>query len=483
MVTSAKEASAEYSLVLYSSAQISYWSRHVRDLQTEIGEKNYLFLEKVGWIVHYKNNGKIYEGQKIIKDEPETFYLVLIKKINGKWEHVAHFKIAPQGDVTSAIGQNHFQRTAEQLIAQEAARSGFGIFSERNTNTFSDRYLKEKGGYYTINPSENAAEIIQFCGDKKYVLALLLGAYMLATYEDIEKLILPSFIKKDPTPQEITEGEQAKKHFLNIFKQRIFYGTSGASSVPSFFISGLNRAFGLWGKFKTYGLKDYIDDIIQTDNPYKIFQGFDEVDKEKKLYEITDTENSDKWEKNTKAQWEKILALWEEHMETVSQQDSVTTGDLKKAHQTFVGTLSQIDSVASFIAEVVGSDPPPLGPIVEDLNKLGEYYRAFLWPPFALPTQAPYHFGSEMFRRMFEFSRDEVGIDFSQVRLLGPTLRPVFPDGHEERFCEEELGKAKFLRNYLGDPEEGAITSNYRSHVPLEMLIAQQFYSPEDNSL
>ena len=476
MVTSAEEASAEYSLMLFSSAHISYWSKPVRELQRAISEKNYLFLEKANWLHHYKDTNRIYPGQNIIIDDPETFYLALIKKANGKREHVAHFKIAPQGEVTSGIGQNHFQRTAEQLIGQEAARSGFGIFSKRNTNTFSGRYLKEQGGYYTINPSEDAAEIIQFCGDKKYVLALLLGAYMLGTYEDIEKLILPSFIKKDPTEQERAEGEQAKNHFLNIFKQRIFYGTSGASSAPSLFINGLNAAFRLWGKFKTYGLNEYIYNIIQADNPYKVFN------EEKETYEITDSNNSDKWENNTKAQWEKILALWENHMETVSERDSVTTEDLKKAHQTFVDNLSQINSVALFIAKVVGIDPVPLGSIVEDLNEPGEYYRAFLWPPFAFSTQAPYHFFSEMFRRMYALSRDELGIDFSQVKLLGPNLNPVFPDGYEKRFCEEELGKAACLRDYLGDPEEGVITSNYRSDLPLEMLRAGLFYSPAPNN-
>ena len=384
MVTSAEEASAEYSLMLFSSAHISYWSKPVRELQRAISEKNYLFLEKANWLHHYKDTNRIYPGQNIIIDDPETFYLALIKKANGKREHVAHFKIAPQGEVTSGIGQNHFQRTAEQLIGQEAARSGFGIFSKRNTNTFSDRYLKEKGGYYTINPSEDAAEIIQFCGDKKYVLALLLGAYMLGTYEDIEKLILPSFIKKDPTEQERAEGEQAKNHFLNIFKQRIFYGTSGASSVPSFFISGLNRAFELWGKFRIYGLNEFICDIIQLDNPYKV-NVFNKETKKFEINDIIDQDKSDQWERNTTEQWKKIFALWENHMTTASERGSVTIEDLRQEHQTFVGNLSQIDSVASFVAEVVGSDPPPLGPIVEDLNKPGEYYRAFLWPPFGVP--------------------------------------------------------------------------------------------------
>jgi hypothetical protein len=474
MISKAEEASAEYSLMLFSSAHISYWSKPVRELQRAISEKNYLFLQKADWLHHYKDTNRIYPGQNIIIDDPETFYLALIKKENGKREHVAHFKIAPQGEVTRGIGQNHFQKTAEQLIGQEAARSGFGIFSSRNTNTFSDRYLEEKeGGYYTINPSEDAAEIIQFCGEKKYVLPLLLGAYMIGLYEDIEKLILPSFIKKDPTEQDRADGEQAKNHFLNIFRQRIFYGTSGASSAPPLFISGLNAAFRLWGKFKTYGLSEYIYNIIQADNPYKVFN------EEKETYEITDPENSDKWENNTKAQWEKILALWENHMETVSERDSVTTEDLKRAHKTFVDNLSQINSVALFIANVVGSDPPPLGSIVEDLNKPDEYYRAFLWPPFAFSTQAPYHFFSEMFRRMYESSRDELGIDFSQVKLLGPNLSPVFPNDHEARFCEEELRNAARLRDYLGDSEEGVITSNYRSNVPLEMLRAGLFYGSE----
>jgi hypothetical protein len=474
MVSKAEEASAEYSLVVYSSAHISYWSRHVRDLQTDIGEKNYLFLEKVGWIGHYKKNGKIYEGQKIIKDEPETFYLALIKKSGSKAaEHLAHFKIAPQGDVTGAIGQNHFEKTAEQLIAFEAARSGFGIFSKRNTNTFSDRYLKEKGGYYTINPSEDAAEIIQFCGDKKYVLPLLLGAYMMGTYpkEDINKLTIPSFKKnRNPTFEEEEEGRRAKDNFLNIFNQKIFYGTSGASSVPSLFIAGLNEAFRLWGNFKISGLNEYIDSILQKDNPYKVFN------KEKKTYEITDPNNSDKWENHTKKQWEEILALWENHMAAVSEKKSVTTEDFEKAHQNFVGNLSQINSVASFIAKAVGIDPVPLGPILPDLNKPNDYYRAFLWPPFALSTQDPYHFGSEMFRKMYEYVRENLGIDFSQVSLLGPTLKPVFPGNYHEKFCERELQKAKLLGNHLGEPD----TSNYRVLLPEEyFMIMQHHHGPQ----
>jgi len=83
---------------------------------------------------------------------------------------------------------------------------------------------------------------------------------------------------------------------------------------------------------------------------------------------------------------------------------------------------------------------------------------------------------------MFEFSRDEVGIDFSQVKLLGPTLKPVFPNNHEAEFCRKELEQAERLRDYLGDPEEGFISSYYRSNLPLEMIIARDFYSPEDNS-
>jgi hypothetical protein len=469
MVNKAEEASAEYSLMLFSSALIPYWSKPVRELQTEIGEKNYLFLEKVGWIGHYKKNGKIYEGQKIIKDEPETFYLALIKKSGSKTEHVAHFKIAPQGDVTGAIGQNHFRETAEQLIAFEAARSGFGIFSPKNRESFSDNYLIKKESYCNINPSEEAAEIIQFCGDKKYVLLLLLGAYMIGTYpkEDIEKLTIPSFRQsRTPTSDDTQESELAKNHFLNIFKQRIFYGTSGASSAPSLFITGLNEAFRLWGKFKIGGLNEYIDSILQKDNPYKVF------DKEKKTYEINDPTNSDKWENHTKKQWEEILALWENHMAAVSEKKSVTTEDFEKAHQNFVGNLSQINSVASFIAKAVGIDPVPLGPILPDLNKPNDYYRAFLWPPFALSTQDPYHFGSEMFRKMYEYVREELGIDFSQVSLLGPTLKPVFLDGHEKAFCERELQKAKLLGDHLGEPA----TSNYRVHLPEEYFMIMQHH-------
>lgn len=481
MVTSAGEASAEYSLMLFSSAHISYWSKPVRELQTDIGEKNYLFLEKVKWLRHYKETHNIYAGQKIIIDDPETFYLALIKKTNGKWEHVAHFKIAPQGEVTSAIGKNHFQQNAEQLIAREAARLGFGIFSKKNTHTFSDGYLEEKEGYYTINPSGDAAEIIQFCGDKTYVAALLLGAYMIGTCEDTEKLMLPSFIKKNATEQERREGQQAQNHFLNIFKQRIFYGTSRASSAPSFFISGLNKAFKLCEKFRPRGLDEFIYDIIQLDNPYKV-NVFNPKTKKFEITEIIDQDKSDAWEKHTNAQWEKIFALWENHMATASERGSVTKEELRQEHRTFVDKLSQIDTIASFIAEVVGSDPPPLGPIVEDLDKPDDYYRAFLWPPFAFPTRAPYHFFSEMFRRMFEFSRDEVGIDFSQVQLLGPTLKPVFPNNYEAEFCRKQLEQAERLRDYLGDPEEGLISSYYHSNLPFEMLMARAFYSPEDKS-
>ena len=84
MVSSAEEGLPEYSLVLYSSAHTSYWSKTFRDLQREISEKNYLFLEKVGWRHHYRP----YEGMKVIQDQQETFYLALIKKQGRKTELV-----------------------------------------------------------------------------------------------------------------------------------------------------------------------------------------------------------------------------------------------------------------------------------------------------------------------------------------------------------------------------------------------------------
>ena len=469
MVSSAEEGLPEYSLVLYSSAHTSYWSQEsFRDLQRKISEKNYLFLEKVGWRRHYQP----YEGMNVIQDQQETFYLALIKKQGSKTEHVAHFKIAPKGEVSRAIAKNHFQTAAEQLITLEAARSGFAIFSPNNREDNKDYqdYLLKEEGYYSISNSKDAAEIIQFCGDKKYVLPLLLGIYMIGTYpkESIQNLRIPLFRKnRNPTTEEIEEGEQAKNNFLNIFKQRIFYGTSGASSAPPLFITGLNKAFSLWGQFKTDGLSDYINPIIQKDNPY----GTD------------DPANRDKWEEHTKKQWQETLNLWESHMAKVIEKKPITTEDFEKAHHDFVQNISRINSVASFIAEVVGIDPFSLGPILPDLNQPKDYYRAFLWPPFALSTKEPYHFGAEMFKKIYKYVREELSIDFSQVHLVGPTLKPVFPEGYHESFCRQQLDKAESLENHLTLPVEGAAhISNYRTNLSPEVLRAMLYHRVRTNN-
>jgi hypothetical protein len=469
MVSSIGEGSAEHSLVLYSSAHTSYWPKLSRDLQIAISEKNYLFLQKVGWISHYKS----YKGMNVIQDQPETFYLALIKKQGGKTEHVAHFKIAPKGEVTEAIAENHFKAAAEQLITFEAARSGFAIFSPNNREDNKDyqNYLLKKKGYYSINNSKDAAEIIQFCGDKKYVLPLLLGIYMIGTYpkESIQNLRIPVFRKnRTPSREEMEEGEQAKDNFLNIFKQRIFYGTSGASSAPHLFITGLNKAFNLWEQFKTDGLSDYINTIIQKNNPY----------------ETDDLENRDKWEEHTKKLWKETLNLWESHMRKVTEKKTRTKEDFKEAHHNFIQNISQINSVASFIAEVVGIDPFSLGPILSDLNQPEDYYRAFLWPPFALSTKEPYHFGAEMFKQIYEYVHKELSIDFSQVHLVGPTLKPVFPEGYHESFCRQQLDQAESLKDHLTLPVEGAShISNYRVNLSPEVEMAMNYHKDWTNNV
>jgi hypothetical protein len=478
MISKAEEASAEYSLMLFSSAHISYWSQEsLKGLQRRISERNYRFLKRLGWLRH----STIYEGQKIVKDAPGTYYLALIKgKEEGKREEVAHFKIVPKSKqgvgVTSGLIERHFEIAAEQLIAQEAARSAFALFSPTNTETFSDKYLiKEEGGYYTINPSEDAAEIIQFCGAPEDVVALLLGLGLIGAYpktdEAIEKLSSP-FKKNDNFTLEDQEN------FLNIFRQRIFYGTSGASSIPFFFIQGLNEAYRLcFVDCDPNGLNSYMSEIIKKNNPYRAFN------EETETYEPTDFNNCEKWERNTHNQWSNIYSLWQERMkDIIKNKENIS---YEAAHNAFVRKFSQKTTVASLIAEAVGFDPLPLGPIVMDLDEVKEpeFFRSHLWSPYALSTQGPYHFGAEMVIRMSDYVLKNRGIDISQVRLFGPTFKTVFPKGYEEEFWKRQLRESKLLRDHLNESEEGN-DSFYRVNLikpPPEALMAINHYRPQND--
>jgi hypothetical protein len=370
-----EEVEPELFFMLYNSAHTAFWpQKSAVALQGTINKKNFDFVESEGWLRHLET----YDKQRTIKDSLETHYFALVKrnKTTKKLENLAHCKIVPGIGVTIPLSERHYLEAGEHLIVKTATQAALAFLSPTNTEQSSNQYLQEKEGYYTINPSKDAAEIIQFYGPLEGGLMLTVGLYLLASYpkndEALQKLNSPFLRSKS---DRFTEDDQT--NFLNIFKQRIFYATSWASSIPLFCIQGLNEAYNrCFVVVHPDGLENWLDDNIAKNDPYSVFN------QETNRYESTDLENSKKWRKNAKNQWDKIYPLWQKHMQDIIGKN----GNLKAGHEEFVHSqCSEIESIFRIIAEAVGADPFKLGPIVGDLDEHLEklkVFQAFLLPPY-----------------------------------------------------------------------------------------------------
>ncbi|MFM7631281.1 MAG: hypothetical protein ACKO43_05680, partial [Alphaproteobacteria bacterium] len=184
--------------------------------------------------------------------------------------------------------------------------------------------------------------------------------------------------------------------------------------------------------------------------------------KKKHEYIITDSNNSKKWVKHTHRRWKEIYTLWRSHMQKSKKKGKDPEDDyeafIKKAHDAFIKKVSEKTSVSDYVSQIVGIDPTPLGPNVLDPNLDPDHpypidsYQLCLYPPFAVPVQDsvedPHHFGSIMFMKMCS-RLDDLGIKFSEVRLVNASSQPFFPDGYEQVFYEKELHQARVLEEHL----------------------------------
>ena len=102
-----------------------------------------------------------------------------------------------------------------------------------------------------------------------------------------------------------------------------------------------------------------------------------------------------------------------------------------------------------------------------------------------MPPEDVYNFGALMFARLYRHLLSAYKVDFSKIRILGPTLKEILPEGYHQSFCQQQCYVADRLESYLLEPrnmygapaESCTYSSLYRVTLPGEYWQMVKYYS------
>ena len=158
--------------------------------------------------------------------------------------------------------------------------------------------------------------------------------------------------------------------------------------------------------------------------------------------------------------------------------------DPSDLHLQFTTKLSTLNNSLSAISNIIGIDLVSLGPIFKDHHD-GKYKQVYLCPPYYMPAEDNYDFGALMFARIYRHLLSAYDVDFSKIRILGPTLKEILPEGYHQSFCEQQCNVADRLEAYLSEPVNAnaasagdyTYSSLYRVELPVGYWQMVRYYS------
>ncbi len=420
-------------------------------------------------------------GNGCVLDDPSVLCLALLNHRTPN-KHLAHVKIDPLGTYSNKL--SHFQSdfSDENIFSGQRVMSANEIFepglSSRNCCA-TGRSLPVRLDSHTIiaqashlptQQTSGIAEVSQHSyGRFEHSLVILLGLYIISSYPKLEceldRLFIPRHRSKYSRGELTLNGEEASSFFINIFRKKLFYGIVRAPSVPHYILSGLDYAFNCWKNFKFCSIDTYVAELISRASPC-----------------ICATERN-KWFQYQYQQWESIYTLWRGTMSNTLQQGKHMQ-DLSDSHIQFTMKLSALNSSLSELSNIIGIDLASLGPIFKDHHD-GVYKQVYLCPPYVMPAEDNYDFGALMFAKVYRHLLSAYEIDFSKIRILGPTLKEILPEGYHRSFCEQQCNVADRLESYLSEPlntnsssaEDSTYSSLYRVTLPVEYWKIVRYYS------
>jgi hypothetical protein len=471
-----KLMNSDYFLLLYSAAYGSLWSDKIRAIQFDIEHRNWRRLE-------YQRMHNFYNlgGNGCVLEDPSILCLALLNYHKSK-RHLAHVKIDPLGTYSNILSRSHVDFADEHIISEHKVRSvnrtfkvGLGPSNCCVPVTSLPALLdspahNSKAAHLPNQPTAEDAEITQHhYGRFQDSLILLLGLYMISTYPkedyELDRLVIPRHRSSFSRGELTLNGDEASTFFLNIFRKKVFYGIARAPAVPHYIHRGLDYAFNCWLKFEACSIDSFVCDLIS------------------RVSHCICVAERDKWFQYQYQQWESMYTLWRDTMRANLQQGKLMQ-DPSELHSHFILNLSTLNSSLSLVTSIIGIDLISLGPLFKDHHD-GHYKQVYLCPPYAMPTEEIYNFGALMFARLYRYLLSVYKIDFSQIRMLGPTLQEILPNGYQQSFCEQQCNDADRLEAYLtehrnakGEPEgDCGYSSLYRVVLPVEYWKMVNYYT------
>ncbi len=490
------KAQAKLSLVVFSPEVVQ--DLKISDpfyIQIQAIARNHDNLALCEWVGHYIRQDGYARG---IKDEEGTLYLVLFEGEGNERKIVGHCKIVPPGveTVTASIAKDSFKKSARQLIDPDTAKRVLAI---RSGNHENEEDITEKDGVYGINSSKlRGGELIQFFGGPREGFIFLLFCYLMTTFpkEKIQDLNMPTFQRTGQTQEREQAIKEAEEHIKTFFRDTDFFlTTTWADGIPTLFIKGLDKAFKLCSSHTPDGLTNYMDEMIQAENPYK--KKAPPIEKSNKYHQLAlsilnqygsfhSADLSLKWEKHTQELWKAIYTAWQTHMNKAENQRYP-----EKAHKAFITEVSEQLNGFSEVAKANGLIIP-IGPQVPDFDPEDQNFdptdpkqfrsiQTAVLPPltaeipnfFEYPYES-YNLGAVTWTDMCRDIKKKFDIDVSEISFLNANLKTLLPEGYLEEFHQAQMKEAMEIKNHLskhapvqqGSKTNPVKTSLYRVPLP-----------------